>query len=58
MYEFGKEEHKKLLKENIFENYKKVNLTKLHNVNRNIIKITEKLPISDRTRGVYNYTGS
>ena len=48
-----------MLKENITENYKKVNPAKLHNVNRNI-KITEKLSISDRIAKVQepDYTGS
>ena len=45
IYEVEQEEYKKLLKENITKNYKKSNLTKLHNINKSAKKITEKLPI-------------
>ena len=48
IYEVEQEEYKKLLKENITENYKKSNITKLHNINKSAKKITEKLQISDR----------
>ena len=42
------EEYKKLLKENITKNYKKSNLMKLYNINKNAEKITEKLSILGR----------
>ena len=48
IYEVEQEEYKKLLKENITKSYKKSNLTKLYNINKNAKKVTEKLPISDR----------
>ena len=48
IYEVEQGEYKKLLKENITKNYKKSNLTKLHNINKSAKKITEKLPVSDR----------
>ena len=48
IYEVEQEEYKKLLKENITKSYKKSNLTKLYNINKNAEKSTGKLPISNR----------
>ena len=47
-YQVEQEEYKTLLKENINKEYKKSNLTKLHNIIKSANEITEKLPISDR----------
>ena len=47
------EEYKKLLKENITKNYKKSNLMKLYNINKNAN--FRKNRKNATNRGVYNY---
>ena len=49
IYKLGQSKYKKLLKENITKTYKMPDRLKVNHVNSHAKRITEKLPISDRT---------
>ena len=50
IYEIGKDEYKKLLRDSVTNTYKKCNLTEVSNTNTQAAEIVEKLDISDRVQ--------